>query len=164
VFQVVVLPPAESTRDVEEFRRLHDPAFHRIGAHMALVPPFDATEEALFARFDAMDLRPAFDVAFGPPVAHGHALALSVLSGEAALRALQGDVAAIVLPPHVERPNASSALRVGLFGSDAELELARRALATLPPPDAFTVREVVLLLEDVRGLWHDVRRRRLAPP
>jgi hypothetical protein len=164
VFQVVVLPPAESTRDVEEFRRLHDPAFHRIGAHLVLVPPFDATSETLIARFDAMELRPAFDVAFGPPVANGHALSLAVTHGEAALRALQGDVAAAILPPHIERPNGAVALRVGLLGGDAELELARRALATLAPPAAFTVREVVLLLEDVRGLWHDVRRRRLAPP
>jgi hypothetical protein len=164
VFQVVVLPPAESTRDVEEFRRLHDPAFHRIGAHLVLVPPFDATEEAVVVRFDAMELRPAFDVAFGPPVANGHALALAVTGGAAALAALRGDVATALLPPHVERPDGAIALRAGLLGGDAELELARRALATLPPPEAFTVREVVLLLEDVRGLWHDVRRRRLPPP
>ena len=158
-----MLPPAESTRDVEEFRRLHDPAFHRIGAHLVLLPPFDATNDSLVGRFDAMELRPAFDVAFGPPVATGHALALAVTVGGAALHALQGDLAAALLPPLVERPNAAAALRVGLFGSDAELELARRALATLPPPDTFTVRDVVLLLEDVRGLWHDVRHRRLAP-
>jgi hypothetical protein len=164
VFQVVVLPPAESTHGVEEFRRLHDPAFHRVGAHLPLVPPFDAAEDAVLGRFDAMELRPAFDVAFGAPVASGQSLSLPLTAGEAALRALSGDVAEALLPPHAERPNAAAALRVGLFGTDAELELARRALATLPPPGAFTVREVVLLVEDVRGLWHDVRRRRLAPP
>lgn len=158
-----MLPPAETTRGVEEFRRLHDPAFHRIGAHLPLVPPFDAKEDAVAARFDALELRPAFDVAFGAPVAHGHALALPVTSGDAALRALSGDLAAALLPPLAEPPGGTASLRVGLFGGDAELELARRALATQAPPGTFTVTEVVLLLEDVRGLWHDVRRRKLAP-
>ena len=41
--------------------------------------------------------------------------------------------------------------------------MQRRVLASLDPPEAFTVRSVALLLEDVRGLWHTVRERALLP-
>jgi len=160
VFQVVVLPPAEAMRDVEEFRRLHDPAFHRVTAHLPLLPPFDATDAALLERFDAFRGGAGFDVELGPPTAVGRALCLPAARGDAELRALQSALAAALLPSPAEPPRAAPTLRVGLFGGDAELELARRALATLPPP-AFAVSEVALLLEDVRGLWHEVRTSKL---
>jgi hypothetical protein len=161
VFQVVVLPPAESLRGVEELRRLHDPAFHRIAAHVALLPPFDADDASLPARFDAAAAGPAFDSAFGAPLVHGDALCLPLARGDAEMRALRGRLAAALLGPADEPPRAPLSLRVGLVGSAAEGELARRALSTLPPPAPWTVDSVVLVMEDVRGLWHEVRRRTL---
>jgi hypothetical protein len=162
VFQVVVLPPPDALPDIEEFRRLHDPAFHRVGAHIALLPPFEAPGDTLLERFDAVRFGPSFDVAFGPAAAAGRALQLPVAGPDGVLRALQEELAAALLPAHVERPSAPPALRCGLLGGEAEMELARRALTTLPAPAGFTVREVTLLLEDVRGLWHVVRQKRLA--
>ena len=35
---VVVFPPAHSVAAAEEFRRLHDPLYHRIAAHVTVVP------------------------------------------------------------------------------------------------------------------------------
>ncbi len=160
MFQAVVFPPAQFLHDVEEFRRRHDPAFHRVAAHLPLVAPFDAADEGLVARLDAFRAAP-FEVSFGPPAAHGEALLLPVVGGAAEFDALQRALA-LFLRGDVPDPPPLAALRAGLFGTTAELELARRALATLPPTPPFVVREVTLLMEDVRGLWHEVRRRRLA--
>jgi hypothetical protein len=159
VFQVVVLPPEGSTRDVEELRRLHDPAFHRIGAHVPLLPPFDSEASALVARFDAFRFAP-FEIELGAPAVHGAALSLAVTRGDDDLRALRDALASRFLGPADERPSAAPSLRVGLLGGAADLELARRSLSTLPAPAAWRVDEIVLMVEDVRGLWHEVRRRR----
>ncbi len=163
-----MLPPAESLTHVEELRRLHDPAFHRIAAHVALLPPFDAADPSLPARFDAFDGGPTFDASFGEPLVQGDALCLPLARGDGELRALRDRLADALLGPADallgpadEPPRASPSLRVGLFGSAAEAELARRALSTLPRPAPWTVVDVVLVLEDVRGLWHEVRRRAL---
>jgi len=155
-----VLPPADAMREIEEIRRLHDPAFHRVAAHVTLLPPFDAADAALLERFDAFGGVASFDVALGATSASGRALALGATHGDAELRALQTALAAALLPPLAGSPSLAPALRVGLFGGDAEMELARRALTTLPAP-TFPVTEVALLLEDVRGLWHAVRTSRL---
>ena len=160
MFQVVVLPPTDAVREVEEFRRLHDPAFHRVAAHVALLPPFVASDASLLERFDSFRGGAGFDVELGPPTASGRALCLPATRGDAELRALQSALAAALLPSLAEPPQSAPALRVGLFGGDAEMELARRALATLPAP-SFAVNEIALLLEDVRGLWHPVRTSRL---
>ena len=155
-----MLPPPASTGPVEELRRLHDPAFHRVAAHIPLLPAFEANAATLLQRFEAVRFA-AFDASLGPPCAAGSALCLPVEQGSEAMRDLTAALAAALLGPLGEPPRTAPALRVGLFGSDAELELARRALATLPPPPPWTVRDIVLLLEDVRGLWHEVRRVRV---
>ena len=157
MFQVVVLPPPGSMGPVEELRRLHDPAFHRVAAHIALLPAFEAATAALNERFDAIAFEP-FDASLGPPAAAGSALCLPIAQGSQEMRRLTSTLATSLLGPLGAPPRTAPSMRVGLFGSDAELELARRALATLAPPPPWTVREIVLLLEDVRGLWHEVRR------
>jgi hypothetical protein len=159
--QVVVLPPPATTAAVEEFRRLHDPSFHRLPAHVPLLPPFEAEREDLLARFDSLRGCAPFEAALGPPQACGAALVLPLTAGAAELAALRQSLAQELLGPLGAAPEGAPAMRVGLFGSDAERELARRALASLPAPAAFTVEEATLLLEDVRGLWHPIRARRL---
>lgn len=151
-----MLPPADSMREIEELRRLHDPAFHRVAAHVTLLPPFDADPAATVERFDAFRGGAAFGVELGAATTSGRALCLAPTRGDAELRALQSALAAALLPPLAEPPGLAPALRVGLFGGDAEMELARRAMATLQAP-TFEVTEAALLLEDVRGLWHPVR-------
>src|SRR5690349_7177243 len=55
-FAVVVFPPAEAVAAAEEFRRLHDPHFHRIAAHVAVVPALSwrTVAEALPRRAQGM--------------------------------------------------------------------------------------------------------------
>jgi hypothetical protein len=161
VLQVVVMPPAETMREVEEFRRLHDPAFHRVAAHVPVLAPFDSDDAGLIVRFDQHPAPPAFDVTFAPAAAAGRALVVPVSDGAAPLDELRRRLAAALLPPLAESSPAAPSLRIGLFGGDAEIELARRAFGTRSGPRGFRVTEVTLLLEDERGLWHEVRRKRL---
>jgi 2'-5' RNA ligase superfamily protein len=163
VFQVVVLPPPDLAAAIEEFRRLHDPAFHRLGAHLPVLPPFDSGDASLDARFDAAAAGRAFDVELGPPAAAGQALVLPVVGGRGEFLALRAAFATALLPALTELPDAAPSLRVGLFGGAAEMELARRSLSVLGPVAAWRVTEVTLLVEDVRGLWHPLRGRPLAP-
>lgn len=158
-----MLPPPTSVRAVEEFRRTHDPAFHRIPAHLALVPPFDAHDASLVARFDAFRWRGAIDLTLGAPTPAGSALVLPPDGGAADLVALRDALFAAVPGPLAAASGTPPVLRAGLFGSAAELELGRRVLAALEPPEPFAVRSVALLVEDVRGLWHTVRERTLLP-
>jgi hypothetical protein len=157
--QLVLLPPPDAVRVLEEFRRLHDPAFHRVAAHVPLLPPFDAGD-AVLRRFDAFDAD-GFDVALGAATVVGEALCLPVVRGRDDVVGLLGALASALLPPLAEVPPRTPALRVGLFGGAAEAELARRALATVELTAAWPVRDVTLLVEDVRGLWHLLRNRRL---
>jgi hypothetical protein len=161
LYQLVVLPPPGAVRDVEEFRRLHDPSFHRVAAHLPLVPPFATADRRLIERFDGLRLAPSFDVVLGRAAPIGRALALPVVAGAQAFDALRRAAAAELLPSFPEPVFGVPAMYVGAFGGDAEMELARRAFSTLPPPPPFAVDAVTLLLEDVRGLWHPVRARRL---
>jgi hypothetical protein len=163
VFQVVVLPPPDLAAAIEEFRRLHDPAFHRVGAHVPVLPPFDSGDVALADRFDATGAGGAFDVELGAAAAAGQALGLPVVRGRDELAALRNAFAAALLPALTELPAAAPSLRVGLFGAAAEMELARRTLDGRVAPRAWRVDEVALLVEDVRGLWHPLRRKQLAP-
>lgn len=161
MFQVVVLPPPDAVLVIEEFRRLHDPAFHRIGPHLPLLPPFEAHDRTLVERFDGFRGPGAFDVEIGPPTALGRALCLPAGRGQAELRALRAELAAALLPPLAEAPDGPVVLRAGLFGSEAELELARRAMTVAGAIPPWSVREVTLVLEDERGIWHAVRGKRI---
>jgi hypothetical protein len=163
VFQVVVLPPPEVAAAIDEFRRLHDPSFHRVGAHVAVLAPFDSDDAALADRFESADAGAPFDVELGAASAAGQSLGLPVARGRDRIAALRSAFAAAILPPLTELPDAAPSVRVGLFGGAAEMELARRALEIRVAAAAWRVDEVVLLVEDVRGLWHPLRRKRLAP-
>ena len=161
MFQVVVLPPPDLAAAIEEFRRLHDPAFHRVGAHVPVLPPFDSDDPALADRFDATAARGAFDVELAAATAAGQSLGLPVVRGRDELAALRAAFAAALLPALTELPGAPPSLRVGLFGTAAEMELARRTLEGRVAVASWRVEDVVLLVEDVRGLWHPLRRKRL---
>ena len=158
-----MLPPAETMGAIEEIRRLHDPAFHRVAAHLVLLPPFEPSDASLVERLDALELPPAFPLAFGAPVVCGTSLSLAVAQGADELRELQVALARGLLPSHAALPQAPAGLRTGVHSGAAELELARRGLASLDPLAPFAVRAVSLLLEDVRGLWHEVHQKRLGP-
>ena len=153
-----MLPPPEALGDVEEFRRLHDPAFHRLPAHVPLLPPFEPIRRDFLARFDAFR-SPPLTVSFGEAVAGECTLGLTVVQGHDELLAMRDALGHALLDESAPRAAGPPCLRVGLFGSDAELELARRALGTAPELPPLTIRMLTLLLEDVRGIWHPVRER-----
>ena len=156
------MPPPGTLASVEQFRRLHDPAFHRIAAHVGILPPFEPSDANVLDLFDAAALPPRFTAEFGAPAAVGRALVLPLTGGAREGLALQAALARLLLGPADAGPALAPALRIGLFSSDAEMEMARRALTSLESPPGFGVTEVSLLLEDLRGLWHPVRSLRLA--
>lgn len=166
MLQIVVFPPEDAAAAIEPFRRLHDPAFHQVGAHVALVPPWDDGDHAAVVR-KLGDFTPpgTLDVSFGAPEARGRSLALPVLDPDGRVGAFVRTLAARALPTSalVGERAVAPALRLGLFVSDAELELARRAWLAEPRPRGFRARELVLLFDDVRGLWHEARRFSLEP-
>ena len=157
MYQVVVLPPPDALGQVEHFRRLHDPGFHRSAAHIALLPPFEALRGDFLERIVELRLGPPLIVRLGPPIVDGNALRLPVTHGGAELEAFRDTVADALLDPAADRARSALALRVGLISSEAELELARRTLAAEAPLPPFEVTALALLLEDVRGIWHVVR-------
>lgn len=167
MLQVALVPPEDVARALEPFRRLHDPAFHRHAPRIALTPAFDGPEDdALARRFDAFRA-PSALVAFGPPSAHGEALVLPVLDEARRVAALSAALRDAVLPASARllADAGPPSLRIGLFAGAAERELARRSFeAAVPRVPAFVARDVVLLLEDARGLWHEVRRTALSDP
>lgn len=160
MYMVAVLPPPEVVAPLEDYRRRHDPAFHRIAAHLRLVGPFEQPDPRALDAFDTIEAGPPLDVVLGPAENHGEALVLPVLTGGEALEAVRAQLAA-VLHTRTDDPRRRPALLVGRFGIDAERELVARAMAAAPPLAGFRVDELTLLFQDERGLWHPVRRRRL---
>lgn len=162
MFQIVVFPPEPAAAAVEPFRRLHDPAFHRVAPHVALVPPFEENDAlGLRARLAAFRPPPSPTIGFGPPCVQGRSLCLPVAEGEAGLADVVAALCSEVLPlaARLQRNGDVPSLRVGLLGSEPELELARRSLrAALPEIAPFRPDAIVLLMDDVRGLWHEVQR------
>ncbi len=156
MYTVAVLPPPEALGEVEQFRRLHDPAFHRAPPHVALLPPFEPIRRDFIERFDGIS-HAAFSMCLGAPVAAEMTLGLGITEGEGHVRRLRAAVVDALLDPPAPRPSGAPFLRVGVFGTLPELELARRSLSTVDALPAFRVARVTLLLEDVRGLWHAVR-------
>jgi 2'-5' RNA ligase len=167
VFQVVVVPPEDVVAALEPFRRLHDPAFHRHPPHLALTGPFDAGDaEALLRRFLAFSA-PSVLVTFDDPRAEGSALVLPVRDEAGRVAALAAAVQDAVLPVGMRLRGEPFVphLRVGVIAGDAEREMARRAFtASVERVPAFVASDATLLVEDVRGLWHEVRRVELAAP
>ncbi len=160
MYQVVVLPPPGSLGAVERFRKRHDPAFHRVGAHLPVLPAFEARGDGVVREFAGLRGGAPFGIAYGSPAVRGRMLCLPITDGATALRGLRDALAAVFLDPLHSMPEAEPHLRVGLFASEPELELTRRALVNSQPPEPFEAQELVLLMEDARGLWHEIGRRR----
>lgn len=160
MYQVVVLPPDEVQELVESFRRLHDPGFHRSAVFLPVFGPFEPAGDEPLARFDGLHGAP-FTVNLGPPEARGSALVLPVREGAASLVALRESIRQELAPSAPEPVTESPAVRVGLFTSEPEMEMARRAFASLAPPAPFRIDGLHLAFEDERGLWHTLRERRL---
>ena len=158
MYQVAVLPPVEALGTIEQFRRLHDPAFHRMPANVPLLPPFEPVRQDVLARFDDLRCAP-FDARLGAPEAHGTSLILTMIEGAAEITALQSALHVALLDPAAPPAEAPPSLRIGHFSSLPALELARRGLGTTEALPTFRVTQVSLLLEDVRGIWHPVRER-----
>lgn len=161
MFQVVLVPPEDVVAALEPFRRLHDPAFHRHPPHLTLAGPFDAADAvALRRRFG--DLRaPSVLVTFDDARIDDAALVVPVRDEAGCVAALAAAVRDAVLPvsARVREEAFAPLLRIGILANGAERELARRSFAAavprLPP---FVATEAALLVEDVRGLWHEVSR------
>src|SRR6185436_16343124 len=84
---------------IEPFRRLHDPAFHEIGAHVVLAPPFDDdAPDALLRRFLAFEPPGTLDLSFGAPAARGRALTVPVLDADGRVGAVVRALREAVLP------------------------------------------------------------------
>jgi len=163
VYQIALIPPPEALGDVEQFRRLHDPSFHRLPAHVPLLPPFEPIRSDVLAQFDVFR-SPPFDARLGNAHEVGTSLALCLVEGEDATVALRRELHAALLDPAAPEVAEPPLVRIGHFPSTSALELARRSFdhgQTLP---AFRVDRITLLLEDVRGIWHPVRERLLRAP
>ena len=158
MYQVAIIPPVEALGAIEQFRRLHDPGFHRVPAHVPLLPPFEPVRRDVLARFDALRA-PAFDARLGAPTIHGTSLVLTLADGAEQTEALREFLHTALLDPAAPSAVAEPVLLIGHFPSAAALELARRGLVATDSLPQFAVTQVTLLLEDVRGIWHPVRER-----
>ena len=158
MYQVAIIPPVDALGEIEHFRRLHDPAFHRVPAHVPLLPPFEPVRRDFLARFDALRASP-FDARLGSPEVHDTSLALALVQGAAETAGVREALHEALLDPAAPAAIAQPSLRIGHFPSEAALELARRGLAATDALPVFHVGQVTLLLEDVRGIWHPVRER-----
>jgi hypothetical protein len=163
VYQVALIPPPEALGQIELFRRLHDPAFHRLPAHVPLLPPFEPIRRDVLTQFDALRAAP-FDARLGNAHAMGTSLMLDLVLGAGETVALRGTLHAALLDPAAPEVDSAPRVRIGHFASDAALELARRGLGPDEELQPFRVDRVTLLLEDVRGIWHPVRERVLRAP
>ena len=158
MYQVAIIPPVEALGEIEQFRRLHDPAFHRVPAHVPLLPPFEPARQDVLARFDALHA-PPFDARLGAADVLGTSLVLTLIAGKTETEALRTALHEALLDPAAPPVTTAPSLRIGHFPSDAALELARRGLATTDVLPEFRVAQITLLMEDVRGIWHPVRER-----
>jgi hypothetical protein len=158
VYEVALIPPPEALGDVEAFRRLHDPAFHRIPAHVPLLPPFEPIRTDVLSQFDGFRAA-AFEARLGN--AHGSAtsLVLDLVQGADEVTALRDALHDALLDPAAPRVTEPPTVRIGHFPSEAALELARRGFDHALELQAFRVDRITLLMEDVRGIWHPVRER-----
>ncbi len=164
MFQVVVLPPPEALGALEEFRRRHDPAFHRLPAHVLVLGPFDPADERALDRFDTVAAPEPFVVELGAPELRDDGLYLPAWRGLDQLETLRADLAEALVGPDADVAATPPSLRVGRFGIAAEAELVARSLSAAGLPRPFTVDTLTLVLEDERAIWHPVRRRHLDAP
>lgn len=161
---VVIFPPPKAVEAAESFRRLHDPLFHKIGAHVALVPAFSWCTESravprLLEAVRAAERNP-FPISLqGVGRTTGGVVYLPVIEGAGILGALHGTLtAALGPPPDLDRPPFVPVLGIGRAAGEAEAAFLQRQVAGHLAPIRFPVEELTVVVEDARGLWH-VRER-----
>lgn len=160
----MVFPPAPSVAAAEEFRRLHDPLFHRIAAHVTVVPALDWRP-----RVDAL---PRLEEAIRDAERSPFAVLLSgagrtkdgtvyvrVEEGDRALGELHGRLlAALGPPPGHEPPPFIPVLGLGRAPTVSEAEFLQRQAAGHLAPVRFAVEHLSVVVEDARGMWHETER------
>jgi len=161
---VVVFPPAEAVAAAEEFRRLHDPLFHRIAAHVAVIPAFtwrtgEEAEERV-GRALAEGRRGPFPATLsGVGRTTDGVVFVRVEEGSTALaRIHERLLRALGPPPDHESPPFVSVLGIGRAPGRSEAEFLQRQVAGHLPPARFSVEVLSLVVEDARGLWHERAR------
>lgn len=161
---VVVFPPADAVAAAEEFRRLHDPLFHRIPAHVTLVPAIGwRTEEEASPRL-AQAVASAAQGPFpatlsGVGRTRDGVVFVRVEEGAAALSSLHARLtAALAPPPGYEPPPFVPVLGLGRSPGTSEAEFLQRQVAGHLAPMRFSVEDLALIVEDARGLWHERER------
>jgi hypothetical protein len=161
---VVVFPPPAAVAAAEEFRRLHDPLFLRVAAHVTVVPAVGWRPAAVaLPRLDeAIRLvNPApFPVNLcGVGRTKDGVVFVKVDEGAAALAELNERLtAALGPPPGAERPPYFPVLGIGRGPTAARAEFLQRQAAGHLAPTRFSVEHLSLLVEDSRGLWHERHR------
>ena len=161
---VVVFPPAEAVAAAEEFRRIHDPLFHKVAAHVTVVPALGwrTEEEAgprLVEALAAAGQGPFPANLSGVGRTKDGVVFVRVEEGSATLAALNLRLAAaLVPPPGHEPPPYLPVLGIGRTPTPSEAEFLQRQVAGHLAPVRFSVESLSLIVEDARGLWHERER------
>jgi len=163
---VVLFPPAEAVGAAEEFRREHDPLFHRIAAHLTVVFPFESTWERAAPRLERAVAAgaTAFEVVLaGAGRFDDGVVYLRVGEGAPVLAALHERLTDAVAPPTgaVHLPFVPH-LTLGRGTGPAESAFLERQAAGRLAETRFRAERLSLVVEDARGIW--VERGRLALP
>ncbi len=166
---VVVFPPAEAVAAAEEFRRLHDPLFHRIAAHVAVLPALSwrTAAEGLprLAGAVAAAGRGPFPVNLsGAGRTRDGTVFVKVDEGAGPLGDLNGRLLAALGPPEgAEVPPYVPVMGIGRAPTVSEAEFLQRQIAGHLAPVRFSVEHLSFVVEDARGLWVEKERLPLPP-
>ena len=156
---MVLFPPAEAVAVAEEFRRLHDPMFHRIAAHVAVVPAFSwraagEVEERVAGALAERRSGPFPATLSGVGRTRDGVVFVRVEEGAVALARLRDRlVAALEPPPDHEERVFVPVLGIGRATGRAEAEFLQRQVAGHLAPARFSVESLSLVVEDEGGLW-----------
>jgi len=161
---VVVFPPPAAVAAAEEFRRLHDPLFHKVAAHVTVVPAvgWRGAAEALPRLAEAIrdsGLTP-FPVNLCGVGRTGDGIVfVKVDEGGPTLADLNERLTrALGPPPGSERPPYVPVLGLGRSPTVSRAEFLQRQAAGHLAPARFPVEHLSVLVEDSRGLWHERHR------
>ncbi len=166
---VVVPVPAEAAGPVEEFRRIHDPLFHKIAAHVVVVPaqgwcPEERAVPRILEAVRASGQGPFPLALSGVGRTRDGVVFLRVEEGAAILADLhRALVLSMVPPPDLELPEYRPVAALGRAPGDAEAEFLQRQVAGHVAPIRFPVEALSVVVEDARGLWHLRERIPLEP-
>jgi len=163
-FAVVVFPPADAVAAAEEFRRLHDPLFHKIAAHVAVVPALSwrTCEEGLPRLVEAVAAagRGPFPVNLsGAGRTKDGTVFVKVDEGAGPLGEWNARLVAALGPPEsMEFPPFVPVMGIGRAPTVSEAEFLQRQLAGHLAPVRFSVEHLSFVVEDARGLWVEKER------